>query len=156
MRCTAPPSVEYLAIQFRMGQWIDEASLTEFLPDALQLIQILLVLLLVLDFLTNAFENTDGGSVVIDTTSRAECSLDDGRRGDEIVGEAVVESSLDLEKVFSVLEELDVTFVEGFEGLLTVCARGWASEDGCYALNGGAGTKESGEHLSAHHGGGRW
>lgn len=113
-------------------------------------------MLLVLDLLADTLEDADGGRVVVDTSGCAEGSLDDGWGGNEIVGEAVVESSLDLEKVFSVLEELDVAFVEGLECLLTVCAGGWAGEDGGDALCGGAGAKESGEHLGAHHGcGGR-
>lgn len=66
--------------------------------------------------------------------------------------EAVVEPALDLEEVFCVLEELDVAFVEGLEGLLTVCAGGWAGEDGCDALGEGAGTEKGGECLCAQHG----
>ena len=76
-------------------------------------------------------------------------------QGDEVVCEAVVKPTLDLEKVLCVLEELDVAFVEGLEGLLTVCAGGRTGEDGGDALGERAGTEEGGEGLCAQHGGRR-
>lgn len=40
------------------------------------------------------FEDADGGSKVVDPPGSLEGSGDDGRRGDEIVGEGVVEVAL--------------------------------------------------------------
>jgi len=51
-------------------------------PDALELVQIRLVLLLVLDLLPDTLEDPDGSRVVVNATSSADCCLDDRRCGD--------------------------------------------------------------------------
>jgi len=118
---------------------------TQLLPDTLELIQISLVLLLVLDLLPDTLEDPNGRGVVVDTTSSAEGSLDDGRRRDQIVGEAVVETTLDFEQILSLLEELDVALGEGFESLLVGGGGGRASEGWGDPTDGRPGAEESSE-----------
>jgi len=118
---------------------------TQLLPDTLELIQISLVLLLVLDLLPDTLEDPNGGGVVVDTTSSAEGSLDDGRRGDQIVREAVVETALDFEQILSLLEELDVALGEGFESLLVGGGGGRAGEGWGDPADGRPGAEESSE-----------
>lgn len=50
---------------------------TELLTNTLELLQVCLILLLVLDFLADAFEDSDRGRVVVDTSGCTEGSLDD-------------------------------------------------------------------------------
>lgn len=118
---------------------------TQLLPDALELIQISLVLLLVLDLLPDTLEDPNGGRVVVNTTSSAEGSLYDGRRRDQIVGEAVVETTLDFEQILSLLEELDVALGEGLESLLVGGGGGRASEGWGDPADGRPGAEESSE-----------
>ena len=125
---------------------------TELLAEGLELIEVSLVLLLVLDLLLDALEDTDGGRVIVDTAGGADCSLDDGGGGDEIVGKAVVEATLDLEEVLGRLEEGHVALREGLEGLLAVCAGGGAGEGGGDAGRGGAGAEEGGRDAGTQHG----
>lgn len=66
---------------------------------------------------------------------------------------AVVESSLDLEKVLGGLEEVDISFSEAFEGLLTVCAGGKACGSQGDTGDGRTSANESGEEAGAHHDG---
>lgn len=51
-------------------------------------------------------EDTDGSREVVDTAGSLQGSDDDGRRGDEIVGEGVVEVALELKDVLDVIEFL--------------------------------------------------
>jgi len=118
---------------------------TQLLPDTLELIQISLVLLLVLDFLPDTLEDPNGGRVVVDTASSAEGSLDDGRRRDQIVGEAVVETTLDFKQILGLLEELNVSFGEGFEGLLVGGGGGRTSKGWGDPADGRPGAEESSE-----------
>lgn len=56
---------------------------------------------------TRTLENSDGGSEVVDPSGGTESSSDDSGRGDEIVGESVVEVALDWEaisRIFNVAE----------------------------------------------------
>jgi hypothetical protein len=99
----------------------------------------------VLNFFPDALKDSDGGRVVVDTTGRTEGSLNDGGRRDQIVGEAVVQTTLDLEQVLSLLEELDITLGEGFESLLVRSGGGRASEDWGDPASDGPGAKESSE-----------
>lgn len=66
----------------------------ELLPQRLELGEVLLVLALVLSLGLDALENADGGGVVVDPPGSLDGSLADGRRGDEIVGESVVQVAL--------------------------------------------------------------
>lgn len=91
---------------------------TKLIPDALELLQISLVLLLVLDLLPNTLKYPNGGRVVVDATGSAESSLNDGRRRNQVVGEAIVQTALELEQILGLLEELDVTLGEGLKSLL--------------------------------------
>ena len=72
---------------------------TKLFPNTLELIKVLLILLLVLNLLPDTLEDPDGGRVVVYTTGSTEGSFDDGRGGDQIMGEAVVQAALNFEKV---------------------------------------------------------
>jgi hypothetical protein len=87
------------------------------LEGRFQLIEVSLVLPLVLDLLADTLEDANGGGIVVDLAGGAECGVDDLGGGDEVVGEAVVEASLELEEVRDRVEEGVVTLVEGLEGL---------------------------------------
>ena len=66
------------------------------------------------------------------------------------MGEAVVETTLNLEEILGGFEEVDVSLVESLVGLLSVSGRvtnpSGRSPDCCWAS-----TKERVDHLSAHH-----
>jgi hypothetical protein len=106
----------------------------ELFPDALKLLEVLVVLALVLDLGVDAcvvyvsvcsgmcvdrwrrrkrqkrtLEYPDGGGEVVDAAGGSEGSDDNAGRGDEIVGESVVEVTLQLEDVLDVLELLLVS-----------------------------------------------
>ena len=66
----------------------------EFVLQGLQLGKVFLVLALVLDLGLDALENSYGGGVIVDPSRGLEGGLDNGRRGDEIVGEGVVQVAL--------------------------------------------------------------
>ena len=127
---------------------------TKLFPDTLKLVQISLVLLLVLYLLPNTLKYPNGRRVVVDTTSGAEGRLDHGRRGDQVVGEAVVETTLDFEQILRLLEELNVTLGEGFESLLVGGGGRRAGEDWGDPADGGPGAKEGSERGGRAHG--RW
>ena len=124
---------------------------TELLAHGLQLVQVCLVLLLVLHLLPDALKDAHGSRVVIDASRGAQSSFNDGGRGHEIVREAVVQATLDLEQVLRGREEIDVAFVEGFECLLAVRTGRGAGEDWCRPECDGASAEQRGEHASADH-----
>ena len=66
------------------------------------------------------------------------------------MGEAVVETTLNLEEILGGFEEVDVSLVERLEGLLSVCTGGRTGESRSNSHSSGTSPKESGEHLSAH------
>lgn len=66
----------------------------ELLTEGLELLKVLVVLLLVLDLGLDTLEDTDGSGVVVHTAGGLKSSDDDGGRGDEIVGEGVVQVTL--------------------------------------------------------------
>ena len=123
---------------------------TKLLPDALELIQISLILLLVLDLFPDTLKDPDGGRVVVDATGSTKGRFDDGRRRNQIVGEAVVQTTLDFEQILGLLEELNVALGEGFESLLVRGGGGRTSESRGDPANGRPCTEEGGER-----GGGR-
>ena len=118
---------------------------TELFPDALELIQISLVLLLVLDLLPDTFKDPNGGRVVVDATGSTKGSFNDGRSRDQVMGEAVVQTTLDFEQVLGLLEELNVTLGEGFESLLVGGRGGRASEGWGDPTDGRPSAEESSE-----------
>lgn len=77
-------------------------------------------MLLVLHLLLDTLEDTDGGRVVVHAPGGADGSLNDGGCRNEIVGEAVVETTLNLEEILGRLEEVDVALREGLKGLCAV------------------------------------
>lgn len=91
---------------------------TKLLPQALELIQVSLVLRLVLHLLLHTLEDPDSRCIVVNATGGAHSSLDDGGRRNKVVGEAVVEAPLDLEQILGLLEESDVALREGLESFL--------------------------------------
>jgi len=132
---------------------------TKLLTQGLELIKIGLVLLLVLDLLFNSLEHSDGSRVAVDATSGLDGSGDDLGGGDEIVGEAVVETALNLEEILSSVEKLDVSLGELFKGLLGVAGGVADEEGGGNASPGGeggaGGDAESRGSETGLHGGGR-
>jgi hypothetical protein len=128
---------------------------TELISQRFQLLQIGLVLLLALHFLLDTLEDSDCGSVVVDTSGGSYGSLDNTGRGDQVMCKTVVQATLNLKKVLSVFEEVDVPFRKGLEGLLGV-ARRTTDETGGSA--GGAGseswagcsTEDGGDELGTH------
>lgn len=118
---------------------------TEFLPNTLELVQISLVLLLVLDLLPDTFKHPDGGRVVVDTASGAKGGLNDGRCRDQIVGEAVVKTTLDFKQVLGLLEELNVALGKCFESLLVGGGGRGAGEGRGDPADGRPGAEESNE-----------
>ena len=104
----------------RGGKTAQIAVLTQLLPDWLQSIKVLLILLVILHLLLDSFKDTDGSGQVIDPASCPECALDDFRCWYEIVCETIVEASLEFKEVFNSIEEADVTVSEGFEGFFFV------------------------------------
>jgi hypothetical protein len=66
----------------------------ELLAQRLELCEVLLVLALVLNLGLDTLEDTDGGGEVVDAAGSLEGSDDNGRRGNEIVGEGVVQVAL--------------------------------------------------------------
>lgn len=77
-------------------------------------------MVLVLNLLLDTLENADGGRVVVDTTAGTESGLDYLGRRNKVVSEAVVKTTLELEKVLDGVEETNVTGVESVKGLLLV------------------------------------
>jgi hypothetical protein len=71
-------------------------------------LEILLVLPCVLDLLLEPFKDADGGRVVVDPPGGLERRLDDVQRGDEIVGEAVVQAALELKEVVDRFKEFRI------------------------------------------------
>ena len=105
----------------------------------------------VLDLLLDALEDADGGGVVVDAAGRANGGLDDGGGGDEVVGETVIETTLNLKEILGGVEEVDVALRERLERLLAVCAGGGAGERRGDAGGDGAGAEESGGELGTEH-----
>ena len=66
----------------------------QLLPYRLELLEVLVVLALALDFCLDALEDAHGGGEVVDAAGGAQGGGDDRGRGDEVVGEGVVEVSL--------------------------------------------------------------
>lgn len=91
-------------------------ELTQLGNNRLELFQISLVLSLVLHLFLDALQDPDGRGVVVHLSRRLQRALDDSRGGDEIVGETVVQPSLELEDVLDVGEEGLVPLVKGFVG----------------------------------------
>jgi hypothetical protein len=91
-----------------------------------------LVLSIILHLLLDALEYSDSGRVIVHPSCGFQCFLDDGNRWNKIMSESVVESTLELKDVLDALEEFEIAFGEGLEGLLAVSAVGRAKSDcGC-------------------------
>lgn len=88
-----------------------------------ELIQVLLVKSIRASLDLQSLENTDGSGVVINASGGLEGSSNDGGRGNEIVAEGVVQSTLELEDIIDVVKELDEALSVVLEGLLTVLRR---------------------------------
>jgi len=85
-----------------------------------ELIQVLLVERIRSSLDLQSLKDTDGGGVVINASGGLESSGNDRGRGDKIVTEGVVQSTLELEDVINVVKELDETLGEVLKGLLAV------------------------------------
>jgi len=66
----------------------------QLLPYRLELLEVLVVLALALDFCLDALEDAHGGGEVVDAAGGAQGGGDDRGGGHEVVGEGVVEVSL--------------------------------------------------------------
>lgn len=83
----------------------------ELLSDVLQLLEVGLVLLRVLNLVLQSLEGSDGSWVVVDSSTSLQSLLDDRWSWDQIVRETVVQDSLDLEQVVSLLKLVFVSVV---------------------------------------------
>ena len=90
--------------------------LTKLLDRRFQLIEIRLVLPLVLHLHPKTLQNPHSRRVIVNLTRTPERGIYDFWGGHEVVGEAVVESALELKEVPARIEEGPVARVEGFEG----------------------------------------
>lgn len=81
----------------------------QLLSNVLQLLQVGLVLRVVLNLVLQGLESSDSGGVVVDTSARLQRLLNDDGRGDQVVGEAVVQDSLHLKEVVGAFELLLVS-----------------------------------------------
>lgn len=83
----------------------------EFLSNLLQLLEVSLVLLRGLDLVLQGLECSDGGWVVVNSSTSLQGLFDDGWGRDQVVGETVVQDSLHLEQVISLVEFVFVSIV---------------------------------------------
>jgi hypothetical protein len=101
---------DQLAILVRLFSKLGEKVLlegdAELLSNVLESVKVCLVLGLVVNLVFKTLEHSDGGGEVVDSSAGLESLLDHGRCGDQIVGETVVENSLDLKQIVSLLELL--------------------------------------------------
>jgi len=88
--------------------------LTKLILHRLERLNILLVLLIILALLPDTLINSNSSGVIVNPARSPECRLDDLGRRDEVVSEAVVQASLQLEKVLYRGEEVDVARGEAF------------------------------------------
>lgn len=84
---------------------------TEFLSHALCRCNVLLILRLVLDLVLDAFKNAHGSAVIVDASGRLEGRGHDLLIGDQIIGEAVVQASLQFKEVVYTVKEFRVCSV---------------------------------------------
>ena len=118
---------------------------TELFFNTLEFIQVSLILLLVLDLLPDTLKNPNSGRVVVDATGSTKGSLNNRRGRNQIVGETVIQTTLNLEQILGLLEELDVALGEGFESFLMRSGGGRASEGWGDPADGRPGAEESNE-----------
>jgi hypothetical protein len=90
-------------------------GLTKILNNRLQFIQVRLVLSNILDLFLDTLQDPNSGSVIVNLSSALQSFRDDLSSWDEIVGETVVESSLEFKEVRTVLEECSVSVIECLE-----------------------------------------
>jgi len=100
----------------RAPKGVNALTLTQLGNDRLQLVEVSLVLSLVLYLFLDALQDPDGRGIIVHLSRRLQGRLDHARRGDEIVGETVVQTSLEFKDVFDVGEKGLVALVEGFVG----------------------------------------
>lgn len=86
---------------------------TQLLSDVLQLLQVGGVLLFVFHLVFQGLEGSDGSWVVVDSSTSLQCFFNDDRGRDQVVGETVVQDSLDLEEIVCVFELLFVSELVG-------------------------------------------
>lgn len=90
----------------KLGEEVLLEGDAELLSNVLESVKVCLVLGLVVDLVFETLENSDGGGEVVDSSAGLESLLDHGGCGDEIVSETVVQNSLDLKEIVSLLELL--------------------------------------------------
>ena len=87
------PGPTILSSLHRRVRWTREV-LTELLDDGLELLDVGVVLGLLLDLHADSLDRSDSGREVVESSGSSDHGLDDLDGRDEIVGEAVVHSSL--------------------------------------------------------------
>lgn len=85
---------------------------TQFLDEGSQFLQVGLVLSLVLNLFLDSLQYPHGSSVIVDLAGGLEDRGNDVGRGDHVVGETVVETSLKLKDILDVFEKGLVTGIE--------------------------------------------
>lgn len=90
----------------QLGEEILLESDAKILSNLLESVKVCLVLRLVVNLVFETLEDTDGSGVVVDSSASLESLLDHRGGGDKIVSEAVVQDSLDLKEIVSLLELL--------------------------------------------------
>lgn len=129
----------------------DTKQHTKLFSNALEFIQVSLILLFVLHLLPDSLENPYSGRVVVDATGSTKGSLNNRRCRDQIVRETVVQTTLYLKQILSLLEELDVALGEGFESFLVRSGGGRASKGWGDPADGWPGAEESNERGGGTH-----
>lgn len=112
---------------------VDESNkwlLTEFIDHRLQLLQIRRVLIFILNLLLDSLQNPHCRSIIIHFPTSFQSSLNNVHRGNQIIGETIVESSLEFENVGAVGEEGVVSRVEIFVGFVFTGVRARAVSEG--------------------------
>lgn len=102
----------------KLGEKVLLEGDAELLSNVLESVKVCLVLGLVVNLVFETLENSDGGGEVVDSSAGLQGLLDHGGCGHQIVGETVVENSLDLKQIVSLLKLL-------LESVLV-----WGSRDG--------------------------
>lgn len=99
-----------------LGEEVLLESDAELLSNVLESVKVCLVLGLVVDLVFETLKDSDGGGEVVDSSAGLESLLDHGRSGHQVVGEAVVEHSLDLKEIVGVVKLLlESVLVKGRE-----------------------------------------
>lgn len=97
---------EHVTCLLLAGVELFPESNAELLAERVEGLEVLLVLLLVLDLGLDALEDANSGGEVVDAAGSLQGSSEDLNGRDKVVGEAVVEVTLELENILDTVEFL--------------------------------------------------